>query len=80
MGVVDTGGVATTPRRPRALPFDVVDLNPPIKEALSRVPSVQVGPDCALEHSGGHARWVPAARRAVGAARGFAAAGVAHLG
>jgi len=34
----------------------VVDLGLQIKEALSRVPSVQVGPDCTLEQSGGHAR------------------------
>jgi len=56
MGVVDTGGVAAMRRLPPAMPCDVVDLSPAVEEALSRVPFVRVGPDCATMHSCGHAR------------------------
>jgi len=78
--VPDTRHVATA-RRPRpAMPCGVVDLSPVIKEALLRVPSVQVGPGCAPDHSGGHARL--GARRSPRRLRGasFAADGVAHVG
>jgi len=80
MGVVDTSGVAATRRLRPAMPCGVVDLSQLIKEALLRVPSVQVGPGCAPNHPGGHAhldaRRSP--RRRGGAS--FAAAGAAHVG
>ena len=78
--VVDTLGVAAT-RRPRpAMPCGVVDLSQEIKEALSRLPSVQVGPGCTPKQCCGHAHLD--ARRSPRRLRGasFAAAGVAHLG
>jgi hypothetical protein len=80
MAVVDTGGVAATRRPRRAMPCDVVDLSPPIKEALLRVPSVQVGPGCTQNHLGGHAHLD--ARRSPRRLRGasFAAAGASHVG
>jgi len=60
------------------MPCGVVDLSPVIKEAPVRVPSVQVGPGCAPDHRGGHARL--GARRSPRRLRGasFAADGVAH--
>jgi len=76
--VPDTRRVATT-RRPRpAMPCGVVDLSPLIKEALSGVPFVQVGPDCTLNPFCGHAPLD--ARRSPRRLRGasFAADGVAH--
>jgi len=62
------------------MPCDVADLSPPISEVLSRVPSVQVGPNCTPWYSGGHARLD--ARRSPRRLRGasFAAAGAAHVG
>ena len=80
MAAVNAVGVATTPRPRPAMPCDVVDLSPPIKETLLRVPSVQVGPGCTPNHPGGHAHLD--ARRSPRRLRGasFAAAGASHVG
>jgi len=62
------------------MPYAVVDLGPPITEALPRMPFAQVGPGRAPKHACGHthldARRSP--RRLRGAS--FAAAGAAHGG